>query len=352
MIEKLLEARKLPCLPVLPREEWISRREELIRMLSEQEYGFTPQAPASVEAEILSSDDNAFAGKALQQRVRLSFETPSGTFSFPVDFVTPKKAVPAPLFISIAFRPEIPDRYLPMEEIIDHGYAVANFCYNDVTRDTADESGISTCYPRDEKTGWGKIGMWAFAASRVMDYAVTRSDIDKNRVAVVGHSRLGKTALWCGAQDERFSMVISNDSGCSGAAISRGKIGEDIAAITRDDRFHYWFAGNYKAWAGKEYEAPFEQHMLLSLIAPRRLYVCSAVEDSWADPESEFLCCAAASPVWGVYSLDGLVSPDQLPAADSALHEGYIGYHLRSGTHFISRTDWLRFIEYRDRHNV
>ena len=357
MINQLLQERKLPSLtafadgaPVAAPEQWKARRRELINLLSEQVYGFTPAAPDHVDCEILSSDENTFAGKAVHQKLSLSFDTPSGAFAFPVDFITPKKAAPAPLFITIAFRPAVPDRYLPMEEIIDHGYAVATFHYNDVTTDNAENTGLKTMYPCDNKTGWGKIGMWAFAASRVMDYALTRKDINPARIAVNGHSRLGKTALWCGAQDERFSMVISNDSGCSGAAITRGKEGETVEAITRV--FPYWFCGNYRAWADREHEMPFEQHMLLALTAPRHLYVCSAEEDGWADPRSEFLACAAASPAWEVLGETGLVTPDCLPAVGGALHEGKVGYHLRSGSHFLSRADWLRYIEYRDKHSV
>lgn len=357
MIDQLLTQRALPALTTMndgstadTAEKWRERRKELIHLLSEQVYGFTPAAPEKVDCEILSSDEKAFANKAVHQKLSLSFDTPNGKFSFPVDFITPKKVSPAPLFITIAFRPDVPDRYLPMEEIIDHGYAVATFHYNDVTTDNGEYTGLKTMYPCDEKTGWGKIGMWAFAASRVMDYALTRGDIDHSRIAVNGHSRLGKTALWCGAQDERFSMVISNDSGCSGAAITRDKVGETVEVITRV--FPYWFCGNYRAWANKEHKMPFEQHMLLALTAPRHLYVCSAEEDSWADPESEFLSCAAASPAWDVCGETGLVTPDHLPEIGDALHEGKVGYHVRSGSHFLSRTDWLRYIEYRDRHNV
>lgn len=359
MIHSLLESRKLPDLfkmndgaQITTAANWEAHRKELLDLLSDHLFGYTPAAPERCDGEVLSADDTAFAGKAVHEKLRLSFDTPKGVFSFPVSFIRPKAVCPAPLFVAIAFRPDVPDRYLPIEEIIDHGYAVATFCYNDVTSDNGDEDGLLTCYPRDSKTGWGKIGMWAFAASRVLDYALTRDKVDGSRVAVVGHSRLGKTALWCGAQDERFSMVISNDSGCSGAAITRGKIGETIALITQADRFPYWFCQNYLAWAGREEEAPFDQHMLLSLIAPRRLYVASAELDDWSDPQSEFLCCAAASPVWSLYDHPGLISPDALPQIGDAFHDGFVGYHLRSGMHFFSRTDWLRFIEYRDRHGV
>ncbi|MBE5808616.1 MAG: hypothetical protein E7317_09805, partial [Clostridiales bacterium] len=297
-----IAARELPPLMVMQdgekvrtEEQWRARRAELIDMLAREEYGYTPQAPDEVTGTVESSAE-AFAAKAVQETVTLSFDTPNGGFSFPFTLIVPHADGPAPVFVVIAFRPDVPDKYLPMEEIIDRGYAVATFCYKDVTSDSAEMDGIASMYPWDEKTGWGKIGMWAFAASRVMDYLETRPDIDASRACVTGHSRLGKTALWCGAQDERFGMVISNDSGCSGAALSRDKLGETVKAIT--DVFPYWFCGNYAAWADREEEMPFDQHMLLSLIAPRKLYVCSAEQDAWADPENEYLACCAASEAW------------------------------------------------------
>lgn len=356
MLENLLKDRNIPALTVMndgsdaTSETWSQRRKELIHLLSEQVYGFTPAAPDHVSAKILSNEEHVFADKAVQQRIELSFPTPSGSFAFPFDLILPKASQPVPLFIVIAFRPLIPDRYLPMEEIIDRGYGVATIYYNEVTTDNGDKTGLLLQYPRDEKTGWGKIGMWAFAASRVLDYMLTRSEIDPARVAVTGHSRLGKTALWCGAQDERFSLAISNDSGCSGAAITRDKVGETVRDITNN--FPYWFCGNYKTWAGREHEMPFEQHMLISLLAPRRVYVCSAEQDSWADPQSEFLSARAASEAWTLLGETGLVAKDALPSVGDVFQDGKVAYHLRSGSHFFSRTDWLHHMAYRDRHHV
>lgn len=335
--------------PVRTPDDWRARRRELIEILSREEYGFTPAAPAAVRAEVLSSD-RAFAGKAIQSRVKLSFDTPNGEFSFPVDLVVPEGKTGVPAFVSICFRPEIPDKYLPAEEIIDRGFAFACFHYNDVTTDGPETDGIAAMYPVDPATGWGKIGMWAFAASRVMDYLETLPCIDPFRVAVIGHSRLGKTALWCAAQDERFSMAISNDSGCSGAAISRGKVGESIRDICT--RFPYWFCGNYQSWMDREFEAPFDQHFLLALTAPRALYVCSATEDEWADPDSEYLGARAASEAWTFLRRPGLIGPDSTPAPDVSVHSGSVAYHLRTGSHFLSRSDWTRHMEYREKHNV
>ena len=328
---------------------WRMRRRELIDMLSREEYGFTPAPPASVNANIVSTE-RICAGKGLLSRVELTFDTPGGPFAFPFNLVVPESVSPAPAFVALCFRPEIPDKYLPMEEILDHGFAVASLHYTDVTSDGPDPDGLAAMYPIDPSTGWGKLGMWAFAASRVMDYLETLDSIDHARVCVIGHSRLGKTALWCAAQDERFSMAVSNDSGCSGAAISRGKVGESIADIT--ERFPYWFCGNYRHWAGREEEAPFDQHMLMALIAPRRLYVCSATEDEWADPASEYAGAKAASEVWTFLRCPGLVGPDALPEPETPLHTGGVAYHLRTGPHFQGRADWGYVMAYREAHLV
>ncbi len=358
MLNEMLAQRELPSLLTLNEgraaktpDDWRIRRRELIDILSREEYGYTPAAPDRVEGQVLpDANPRAFAGKASQQRIELTFDTPGGPFSFPFTLLTPNGMKKAPVFVQIAFRPEVPDRCMPAEEIIDRGYALASFCYNDVTSDSAEFDKLAALYPRDADTGWGKIGMWAFAASRVLDYLETRDDIDAARACVTGHSRLGKTALWCGAQDERFAMVVSNDSGCSGAAISRGKAGETIERIATV--FPYWFCGNYQKWKGRDAEAPFDQHMLLALTAPRRLYVCSAKDDEWADPQSEFLSCAAASAAWTLLRVPGLISPDALPGLDAPLMEGGICYHVRAGEHFHSRTDWVWHMDCRDRYHI
>ena len=329
---------------------WNERRGELLSVLAEQVYGRTD---VSGQPDfVVESTESTFGGKADWLHVRATVHMPKGDFSFPFALLVPRKNRPAPAFVSIGFDSAVPYKYLPAEEVIDHGFAIAHFGYKDVTDDSAEIDGLAAVTHIDPANGWGKIGMWAHAASTIMDYLQQRGDlIDGKRVCVAGHSRLGKTALWCGAQDERFSMVVSNDSGCSGAAISRGKVGESIDDITR--RFPYWFCGNYKSWANREFEAPFDQHFLLALIAPRKLYVTSATEDEWADPRSEYACCLAVSPVWKMLGETGLVGPDDaLPAPDEPLHEGGVGYHLRTGEHFFSRTDWLHIMAYREKHHV
>ena len=356
MLQELLQEKKLPSLlvnnanqPVKTVDDWRARRTELIDMLSREEYGYTPAAPTDVTGEVTKTE-NTFADLAAQEQVSISFTTPGGKFAFPITFVYPKGRTNTPVFVEIAFRPDVPDKYVPAEEIINRGYAVAVMYYNDVTTDGPEWDGLAAMYPREGDACWGKIGMWAFAASRVLDYLETRPEVDATRACVTGHSRLGKTALWCGAQDERFGMVVSNDSGCSGAAISRGKIGESINRICHV--FPYWFCPNYQKWSDREYEAPFDQHMLLSLIAPRRLYVCSAQTDDWADPHSEFLGCCAASEAWRLLRAPGMITPDEWPTIDKPLMDGGICYHVRTGGHFHSRVDWNFHMDARDRYGV
>lgn len=355
MIFDELKKRELPDVMTLENGQivdsiilWQRRRAEIIELLSREIYGFSPPPPKKVTSAMQQSDDTAFAGKAVHSVIDLGFSTPKGEFSFPVNLIIPKSSSPVPLFLHITFRPDIPDKYFPIEEIIDDGYATASFCYTDVVPDTDDDfvEGMAGMFSNGKHAPdeWGKISMWAWAASRVMDYLQTRDDIAKERIAVIGHSRLGKTALWCAAQDERFFMGISNDSGCSGAALSRGSKGEQIKDIVYN--FKYWFCENYQKYVGNEEGLPFDQHFLLSAIAPRFVYVSSAQDDNWADPQSEFLSCVASSTVYGLFGLKGLVTLDEYPKPGTVLHKGRLGYHMREGTHFLSRYDWQRFMEY------
>ena len=237
---------------------------------------------------------------------------------------------------------------MPTEEIIDAGYATLTFCYKDVTSDDGDfTNGLAgVVYPDGTKDDdrCGKIGLWAWAAMAVMDYALTLPELDHAKISVIGHSRLGKTALLTGALDERFYCAISNDSGCSGAAISREKDGETIRKITT--KFPFWFCENYKKYADREEELPFDQHFLLAANAPHKVYVASAAGDAWACPEHEYLSCVAASEYYEKHTGKGFVRPDRLPNVTECLHDGNIGYHLRAGDHYLSREDWSSYMKY------
>ena len=339
----IYEALRARALPVLPET-----REEMLTVLQQEEYGFVPPPPLQLQFEAEPPRPFA-AGKATLQKVRLQCTLPGGTCSFPIYAAIPHKAVPCPAFVLINFSSAVPDPYYPAEEILDRGYAVFSFFHGDVTTDDPDmENNLAGAIlggkPRDDAAP-GKIALWAWAAMRTLDYALTLQCIDSSRIAVVGHSRLGKTALLAGALDERFSLVISNDSGCGGAALFRGKVGERIEQIT--NRFPFWFCPRFRQYAGREEALPFDQHFLLSAIAPRALYVASAQEDTWADPTSEYLGCVAAAPAFERFGKD-FIHPDGFPRTGQPLHEGRIGYHRRAGTHYLSREDWNLFMDFFD----
>ena len=347
-----LQALKLPEIWPDRSQSWASRRQELVALLSQHVYGRMPLEHGPLEVKILAEDARAFAGKAVQQTVELAVELPGAR---PIQSIVPYSGRPAagfPFFVHIAFRPDVPDKYLPAEEIVDSGYALLNFCYQDIAPDHDDlfVSGLPALYPAwlEQPDRWGKIAMWAWAASRVLDFAgleaARGAQFDVNRAAVVGHSRLGKTDLWAGANDPRFSLVISNDSGCAGAALERYKTGEDVAAIT--NRFGYWFGPDYVRYANQPEAMPFDQHFLLAACAPRAVYVASAAEDAWADPDAEFLSAWAAGSVYPALGYAGLVTENRWPDADCSLHQGRVAYHRRPGCHYLSRTDWQRFMTY------
>lgn len=332
--------------------KWRKRRLELLDILHKNIYGYTPKPPDSVIGEVLKTDESSFAGKVIYKKIKLSFETPKGTFSFPFYLLLPKNVENPPVFLHIAFRSDIPDKYMPVEEITDNGYAIAMFCYNDVAKDSLDGNygqGIAEMYSTGKERKpdeWGRIGMWAFAASRVLDYLYMCGEVNPYRVAVVGHSRLGKTALWAAAQDERFYMAISNNSGFGGAALSKRGTGERVSDFIRAGSWD-WFCETFKKYFGKEDENTiYDQHMLLAAIAPRYICVGSAQLDRGADPKSEFLSCVSVSEVYDMLGHYGLVTPDEYPQTPTTLHDGKIGYHIREGEHFFSRTDWLKYMEF------
>ena len=243
-------------------------------------------------------------------------------------------------------------RRWPLHKIIDAGYGVATLHYYDiyfdekgnVERSILPLLGISS--EADMKPNSGRaIAAWAWGYSRVLDYLLTDKQVDGKRVVCMGHSRLGKTALWAGAQDDRFAIVISNNSGCGGAALSRRAYGETVNIINHT--FPWWFCDNFKQYNKNEAKIPVDQHELLALAAPRPLYVASAVEDQWADPKGEFL---SASLVEGVYHLFGYkgLKTDKMPGINQPIGER-VAYHIRSGVHDVTDYDWENYIRFANR---
>lgn len=330
-------------------------KEEMLAVLQREEYGFLPSPPDKLEFDVKENAvKNYCAGKAKLHRVTLTVTVKERKFSFPVTAVIPTAEGKHPFYVMLNFRPEVPDRYLPSEELVDHGFAVLSFCYKDVSSDDGDFSdGLASLFFEGSErpdNAPGKLMLWAWAAMRVLDYAETCKELDLNRAGVCGHSRLGKTALLAGALDERFSFVHSNDSGCSGAALSLNKTGERIADITRV--FPYWFCPRYASYAEKDESLPFDQHWLLACIAPRAVLVSSADGDHWAHPDNEFLTCLAANEAWETKGQSGFLAPDRFPETGELFGEGTVTYFLRKGKHYFSREDWNASCRVRKEKNV
>lgn len=347
MYVELLKARNIPAL---------RSREEMLALLLEEEYGYMPPAPEALTWTVQKEIVYKFGGdKASYDRIMLQYTLNGKTGAFPVDCVIPKKPGKHPFFIHINFQPGLPHRYNPTEELIDEGFAVLSFCYEDVTKDNADwTDGLAgVLYPegkRNHPTDPGKIAMWAWAAQRVMDYAQTLTCLDLESAIVCGHSRLGKTALLAAATDERFAFAHSNDSGCSGAALARGTARESVARIC--ELFPYWFCENYLKYPENEAKMPFDQHYLLGVIAPRCVSVGSAEGDVFADPLSELLACVGASKAYEDQGVDGFLYEDCALEGNVVFQKGNVGYYMRPGTHYFSRDDWHHLIAFVKAHRM
>ncbi len=237
-----------------------------------------------------------------------------------------------------------------IKEIIAHGYGVVTAYYGDLEPDNKEgwKTGIRTTMKdilKIQPEEWGAIGAWAWGVSRIMDYLQQDKSIDGKKVALMGHSRLGKSALWAGASDPRFSIVISNESGEGGAALSRRIFGETIKNL--NDQFPHWFVPGYKKFNNKADSLPVDQHMLLALIAPRPLYVASAEEDQWSDPKGEFLGAVNAGPVYALFGKKG-IETNEMPAIHQPVGNT-IMYHIRAGKHAITLYDWQQYMQFADK---
>ena len=343
------------------QSEWETfRRREILNLFEQYVYGVRDiEKPDGLTFKV--TKDSTVNGMRCKE-----IEGSFNNYIFPFSLYLPleqKSVVPAFVFAQHEFmhRSFVPDEkgnlinrkgglaQIPLKDITDRGFAIAiipnRYIYRDWEAKESFKQGVFASYdsPKDRQgNSWASISAWAWGASRVMDYLETDRDIDCQNVAVIGHSRGGKTALWAAATDHRFRLAISNNSGCMGAAVLRGKEGEHIKDINITD----WFCENFKDFNEHEDMLPVDQHMLLALIAPRPVYVASSVLDTWADPKAEYLSCHMASEVYELYGLKGLVAPEGEPQLEVPFHEGSIAYHMKSGGHSITAYDWKNYMDY------
>lgn len=380
---------------VTTSDQWRNqRRPELLRLFQKQVYGRLPAGAkqARVQVEITEQSDKGPHGTRRIQFTVMPLKDGRPVSRIAVLAYLPQTDEPVPVFLGLNFRgnhsihpdPEIAlneNWQRPGEGIVDNratadtrgtsasrwavaeitgrGYGVLSAYYGDVDPDFDDfTNGPHPAYYDNGQTQpaadeWGSIAAWAWGLSRILDALAQHEElakwIDAERVAVLGHSRLGKTSLWAGASDERFALVISNDSGCGGAALSRRAFGETLKRINTS--FPHWFCDNFTQYNDNENALPIDQHALIALIAPRPVYVASAEGDRWADPRGEYLSAFHADPVYKLLGTDGLIpAGPNPPPVDHAANAGMIGYHIRSGKHDVTGYDWQQYLTFADRH--
>ena len=361
------------------------RRPEIHSYFANQVYGVVPGQLDFHNVEVLDEEPAAFGGKAIRKQVNLNFKKGNKSVSMSLLIYLPAGKKKSPVFLAYNFKGNhsvSPDSAIlingkkeselsgeelkkfnvsgrggrtsrwAIDKMIDAGYGLVTIDYNNVDPDKNDFSdGIHAIFYKTGQTApakneWGSLSAWAWGMSRIMDFLETEALVDHKKVILFGHSRLGKTALWAGANDRRFSIVISNNSGCGGAALSRRRFGEKVSDINTN--YPHWFAKNFHNFNENETALEVDQHMLIALIAPRPVYVASASQDAWADPKGEFLAAKEASPIYRLYGKKGIVM-EKLPPVNTPFH-GSVGYHLRKGKHDVTDFDWEQYIKFADQH--
>lgn len=362
---------------------WIKqRRPEILRMYEEIQFGKTPGKPQDLWFRVFDKATPVFGGKAIRRQVTVYFTKDTSDHKMDLLIYLPAKAVkPVALLLSVSFtansavaddpgiKPGLVwkgDKKVPVttsvmrkadvEKIIDSGFGYATVYYGDIEPDFKQgfKYGVrglylrpGTTYPAGDE--WGAVSAWAWGLSRVMDYFETDSDIDARRIAVTGASRLGKTALWAGARDQRFALVLASISGEGGAALSRRNFGETIKHITDTSRYFYQFAPNYHSYSDRVSDLPMDSHMLISLVAPRPLLLQTGDTDNWSDPKGEFLAALAAEPVYRLFGKQGLMKTTMPPAKDTSM-QNTLGYYMHSGGHTVLPEDYDVFISFMKKH--
>ncbi len=369
-------------------QQWEAKRAYWLDLFAQHVYGQTPNQPVKLRYEIRSVTPNARGGRAIRKQVAIYMDEYPQLPPIELLLYIPTKATrPAPVFLGLNFcgnhcvstEADIPlsDRWVanagndmseinrngepratpksrgmqarrwPIDTILARGYALATAYYGDIEPDHVNgwRTGIRSVLGDTTKSdNWGSIGAWAWGMSRMLDYLETDSLVDAKRVISFGHSRIGKAALWAAAQDLRFAATIANEAGEGGASLARRTYGETVGRI--NTAFPHWFAPRYKTYNNDVHALPVDQHILMSLLAPRPLYVASAEEDRWSDPNGEFLSAKAAEPVYALYGKQGL-GASRLPSVNTSIGST-ISYHVRTGVHDVTNFDWWQYLQFAD----
>jgi len=357
--------------PVTTAEQWRTvRRPQILSLFSNLVYGCVPESesPIKMEFEVKKTDPKFMGGKATRKDVLIRFSNDKGKAEMLVlVFVPNGRTKPVPAFMKHSFNnthshdfdahPTRRNRLRngwPLGQFFERGYAFVAVHQQDLVGHN-EVSFLDSIHRLFYKKGqsfpkareWGVLAAMAWGAMRAMDYLETDDDIDQTQVAIMGHSKCGKATLWTAAQDERFAMAISAQSGCAGAALWRRRSGETLEKMVT--RFPYWLCRNAWKFVGQEDDLPVDQHMLLACIAPRPVYVHSATQDTWADGRGEYLSAYHASEVYRLLGKKGLTS-ESLPPVGQAIIESDVGYHMRQGGHSVDQFDWDRFLDFADYH--
>jgi hypothetical protein len=341
------------------KEEWTKiRRNELMELFRTNVYGRVPLTPYKVDFKIVNEDPKAMNGAATLKQVDVNITATGKSLTIHLILFVPnniKKSVPAFLLINLGPKDLDPTRIVktetwPAEEIVARGYAAAAFSNADVDPDNFDDfkngiHGIMDSGARPDDA-WGTLAAWAWGASRCLDYLEMDPAIAKEKVAVIGHSRGAKTALWAGAEDQRFAMVVGNESGAGGAALARRRFGETVARL--NTAFPHWFCANYKKFANNEDALPVDTHELLALTAPRALYLDCASDDLWGDPKGCYLSLYNAVPVYKLFDRKTSLNME-VPPVNKQVTSGNVGFHIREGEHNLKLMDWNFIMDFADK---
>ena len=326
------------------------RRPEILKLFETNVYGRTMIGrPAGMTWKVTAENSSDMNGIAITKTVTIYFTGKEDGPKMDVNIVLPASAAkkPVPLVAIVEWAPQ-------KQWLLERGYGLATFNAAQIEPDIQTGSYQKSirkffAKPDQNQPGpdeWGAIGAWAWGLSRAMDYIITDKEIDANKVCVAGFSRFGKVAMWAGAQDERFAIVFSGESGCGGAVIVRRGFGETVKVI--NSKFPHWFCRNFKEYGNHVNDLPVDWHMLVALIAPRPVYIATAEQDLWGDPRGCFLSGKYAEPVYQLFGKKGLGVED-MPPLETPVGD-FIGYHNRKGTHGLNDYDWQQFLNFADCH--